>query len=423
VLQGNFELISPSSLKFSPECWLTNGLREDIRKPKEKKHKHSAVKRQCLRAENVIIEWQRTQEMLPALQEAAEKNDVRSIQARLGSPVPYESPKLRNSSALMKNQETTLAVIEAAAASASGSKSEKRALVLRNTDNWLNQLLSEWTVLSGEAPEINWDVNQDTPEELSHEDQPPAPNVEASGYGGKDRHPAKAKSDRHVDDLDVRIKRAEEELGKLRQGKRVPSLLWPPSTLTRDYQDGSVYEELEPGGIYFEKGYHYREREPRTTSAKYDVFEPERRPDVREPEKERKSTKWPEKAANDLPFNITLKFKPRAERTREKEIHAASAKARNWDQRRERMDKQSNRRAYVEDGSSSDSDTATYVAINRPLPRTSKSAYDLPPRTKSKPEPTRRPTSRREKEEDDEDKWDKIHGKAKEYIERERKKW
>jgi hypothetical protein len=447
VLQGNFELTSLSILDFSPECRLTNGLREDIRKPKEKKRKHSAVKRQCLRAENIIIEWQRAQEMLPTLREAAEEDDVRSIQARPGSTVPHESPNSRSSSTLVKNHETTLAVIEAAAASASGSKSEKRALVLRNTDNWLSQLLSEWTVLSGEAPEIERDVNQDTLEELLHEDQSPATNVESP-------EPTKVKSGEHVGDLDVRTKRAEEGLAGLHQEKRVSPLLGQSWTPTQDYWGGRIYEELEPsdfsegdhyyrereqqatsgkydpferdyyyrekepqttsgkyerdyyyrekepqttsGKHVFERDYYDREKEPQTTSGKYDVSELKRRPYVRELEKERKSTERPEKAANALPFNIAAKFKE---------------KAKQKTQERETTDKQSNRRAYVEDDSSSGPDTATYGTINKPQPRTSKPVYDLPPHTKSKPEPTRRPTLRREKEEnweteeDEEDKW------------------
>lgn len=326
--------------------------------------------------------------MLPALQEAAEKDDIRSIEARPGSTVPHESSKWRSSSALMKNQETTLAVINAAAIGASGSKSEKRALALRNTDNWLNQLLSEWTVLSGEAPEIKRDLCQNTPEELSHEGQSWVPNIEASEHGGKDHHPAKAnaKSGRNVGDLDVRIKRAEEELAKLRQEERVSSLLG-----------------LDPSDSYFEEDYHYWEKEPRTTSEKYDVFEPERRPYVREPEKERKSTKWPEKAANDLPFNLAVK------------LQKAKEGAKQSMQEKETTDKQSNRRACIEDDSGSDSDAAINATIDLSLPQTSKSAYNLPSQTKLKPERRRRPTSRREKEVD---KWQAIHRRAKEYVER-----
>src|SRR5271156_194344 len=202
----------------------------------------------------------------------------------------------------------------------------------------------------------------------------------------------------------------------------------PPSTPNREYRDGRIYEERAPNASYFDEGYRYREEDPRTTSRKYDGYERERRPDFGQPEKERKSTKWPEKTASGLPFNSALKFKVKAqkaretvkEKTREKEIHASSAKSRDRDQRSARMDKQSSRRAYVEDDySSSDSDTATYVTINRPSPpRPSNSPYDSTPRPRSKPEPLRRSTSTLEEEDEDEDKWHHMHGTAKEYIDR-----
>jgi curved DNA-binding protein CbpA len=202
----------------------------------------------------------------------------------------------------------------------------------------------------------------------------------------------------------------------------------PPSTSNREYRDGRIYEERAPNASYFEEGYRYREEEPRTTSRKYEGYERERRADFGQPEKERKSTRWPEKTASGLSFNSALKFKAKAqkardtvkEKTREKEIHASSAKSRDRDHRSARMDKQSSRRAYVEeDYSSSDSDTATYVTINRPSPsRPSKSPYDSTPRPRSKPEPPRRSTSTLDEEDEDEDKWHSIHGNAKEYIER-----
>ena len=169
----------------------------------------------------------------------------------------------------------------------------------------------------------------------------------------------------------------------------------PPSTPNREYRDGKVYEERTPNPSYFDESYRYRDEEPRTTFRKYDGYERERRPDFGQPEKERKSTKWPEKTASELPFGIALKFKVKAQKTRdavkekarekarEKEIHASSTKSRDRDHRSARMDKQSSRRAYVEDDySSSDSDTVTYATINRPSqPRPSKSPYDFTPRS------------------------------------------
>jgi curved DNA-binding protein CbpA len=201
----------------------------------------------------------------------------------------------------------------------------------------------------------------------------------------------------------------------------------PPSTPTREYRDGRIYEERGPSRSYFEEGYRYREEEPRTTSRKYNGYERERKSEFGQREKERKSTKWPEKAANDLPFNIAPKFKAKAqktgekinEKTREKETHAASARSKHQTQRKERMDKPSGRRRYIEDDSSSDSDIATYVTTKKPPPRPPKPSYDSPPCTKSKPAPTRRPTSRREEEDgDEEDRWHKLHCSAREYIER-----
>ena len=68
----------------------------------------------------------------------------------------------------------------------------------------------------------------------------------------------------------------------------------PQATPTWEYRDGRVYEEREPSGAYFDEGVRYREEEPRTTSRKYSGYERERKPDLGQPEK----------AANDLPFNI-----------------------------------------------------------------------------------------------------------------------
>jgi hypothetical protein len=229
-------------------------------------------------------------------------------------------------------------------------------------------------VLSDEAPEIERDVNQDTLEELSHEDQSPATNVESPDHSGKHHHPTKAKSGEHVGDLDIRIKRAE-EFTELRQEKRASSLLGQPSTPTRDHQDGRIYEERStpthdyqdgrvyewrsiptrddeevriyersipicdyqdartyeervPGRSYLEEGCRYREEEPRPKSRKHDVSQPERRPDVREPEKERKSAKWPEMAAYGQPFNAALKAKVKAKTTREITKHKIREKER-----------------------------------------------------------------------------------------------
>ena len=121
--------------------------REDTRRPSEKFKKREAARRQYLRAENVLVEWQRTQESLPLLQEAAERDDLYSVQAASGSKNELVLATSSKSYALVKSQSSSLAIIEAATAAATGSKSDKRALVLRNTKEWLEMLIDDWTVL------------------------------------------------------------------------------------------------------------------------------------------------------------------------------------------------------------------------------------------------------------------------------------
>ena len=150
--QGSYALTSSSS-EIPFIAWTFTNLvhsSEDSRRPSEKFAKHEAARRQYLRTENVLVEWQRTQENLPLLQEAAERDDMYSIQAASGSKNELIQATSRKSSALVKSQNNSLAVIEAAAAAATGSESDKRALVLRNTKEWLEMLLEDWTVLSQE---------------------------------------------------------------------------------------------------------------------------------------------------------------------------------------------------------------------------------------------------------------------------------
>ena len=83
---------------------------------------------------------------MPILQEAAEKDDQQSLPSDPTSSKSEAGPSSRTSAALIKVQDNTLAVIQAATASANASTSERRALVLHNTANWVDDLLHEWTV-------------------------------------------------------------------------------------------------------------------------------------------------------------------------------------------------------------------------------------------------------------------------------------
>jgi hypothetical protein len=144
----------------------------------------------------------------------------------------------------------------------------------------------------------------------------------------------------------------------------------PPWKQSSEYRDGRLYRESTPSSSYFEEGYRYRQEGPRRSSRKYDDYEP--RSSAGREEKENKNSEQREKAANNIAVNIATKLKAKAknareaanEKTRKKESHASGARPKDRDKRRSRSDIQT-RRAYVEDESSSDSDTATYVTNNR----------------------------------------------------------
>ena len=198
----------------------------------------------------------------------------------------------------------------------------------------------------------------------------------------------------------------------------------PRSTPSREFRDGRMYEERVPSGSFFEEGARYREDESRASSRKYDGYE--RRSSGGQPEKERKSSKW-DKPAAGLSFEMAFKLKKTAARAKEsvrektRESHAANAKSRDREQRRDRSEKHG-RRAYVEEDSSSDSDTVTYVST-QPA-RSSRPEQPSPQRTGSKQESPRQkssPTTPRH-DEDLEDEWERRHGSARDYIERSQKR-
>jgi hypothetical protein len=124
--------------------------RDHVGKAEERQKKQETAHRQFLRAENVIVEWQRANEKLPSLREASEREDQLQIQAGSAPPEAKEPLPSEEARSLIKVQGNTLAVIEAATVDIGRSESEKRALVLQRTASWLEQLLGEWTVLAQE---------------------------------------------------------------------------------------------------------------------------------------------------------------------------------------------------------------------------------------------------------------------------------
>ena len=67
-------------------------------KAEDRQKKQETAHRQFLRAENVIVEWQRANEKLPSLQEASEREDQLQMQAGSAPPEAKEplTPSSRN---------------------------------------------------------------------------------------------------------------------------------------------------------------------------------------------------------------------------------------------------------------------------------------------------------------------------------------
>lgn len=91
---------------------------------------------------------------------------------------PLESEEERS---LVKTPGNTLAVIKAAIIDVTGSEAEKRALVLQNTDNWVEQLLDEWTLL-----DVEQEMDEPGDEAGSYERGSRYDSTPVAKTGGKD---------------------------------------------------------------------------------------------------------------------------------------------------------------------------------------------------------------------------------------------
>ena len=190
---------------------------------------------------------------------------------------------------------------------------------------------------------------------------------------------------------------------------------------SREFREGTYFEERVPSSSYFDVHERFEEPSPRASARKYDEYE--RRSSTKSSEKDRKpkGSRW-EKPAAGMSFEAAFLLKKKAtqakervrDKAREREGQAAKAKTRDRDERKDRSEKQS-RRAFVVDAGDSDSDTATYVS-------TTSRAFRPSPRPSRKSEPIRRasperPRSYREEGYDSyDDKWERQHASVREYI-------
>ncbi len=190
----------------------------------------------------------------------------------------------------------------------------------------------------------------------------------------------------------------------------------PQFSAAREYRDGQYYEERVPrGAAFLDEEDRYREEPPRASVRKGDNYERKSSGGY----SEQKSTGW---KAGGISIDIALKMQKRAasakEKVKERDVRNATAKARDQERMRDASDKYNGRRAYVEDDSSSDSDTATYVSVNRKAAKSS-SASSTPRRSKS--DQPRRKESKYSDDDDDDwsrDKHQDWHASARDYIQK-----
>lgn len=214
------------------------------------------------------------------------------------------------------------------------------------------------------------------------------------------------------------------ELRKEALGREVPvrgasyPTRTPQYSAPREFRDGHYYEERKPmDAAFFDEEDRFRE-EPLRSSGRKGANTYERK--TPGGYSETKPTGW---KAGGIPIDFAIKMQRRAasarEKVKERDARAATAKSRDQERRRDASDKHTSRRAYVEDDSSSDSDTATYSSVNR-KPARAPTASSTPRRSNSD-QPRRKETRYTDDDADDDDDWSRdkhqdLHASAREYI-------
>ena len=196
------------------------------------------------------MEWQRTQENFLVLREAADQNDLPSIQAVGQAEKPAKAALSKDANALVRFNDTTLAVIDTATSAAAGSESDKRALVLQNTADWLEQLINEWMVppsrsteghQSAERPSSRGAVHNNSTASPVNETVKDGPGIRGQRSTSERLDKVKADSEVLLELLEERRQRnlAEDETELLRRtARRVqdPIPPFPGPNISRTYQ-------------------------------------------------------------------------------------------------------------------------------------------------------------------------------------------
>jgi curved DNA-binding protein CbpA len=216
----------------------------------------------------------------------------------------------------------------------------------------------------------------------------------------------------------------------------------------REFRAEGIYEERRPEDYFGSRESftgssrdRFEDEPPRASSRKYEVpDERERRSSTKTSESSKsKKSAW-DAGASGMSLKMGLKFQAKAKSARDrvserkeqekrekeldKEKKAAKAKFRDQEQRRDRLDK-AHRRVYVEDDSSSDSDTATQVTdatVRGPRVETVRPSSKSSPRSSIGQEEPRRSSerSRRHRDDDDDDEyadsWEERYKGAADYM-------
>jgi curved DNA-binding protein CbpA len=190
----------------------------------------------------------------------------------------------------------------------------------------------------------------------------------------------------------------------------------PQFSTAREYRDGHYYEERVPmyPAFFEDEDNRFREEPTRVSARKGDTYE--RKTSGAYTVKKSTGGK-----VGGISIDIQMKMQKKAasakEKVKERDARAATAKNRDQERRRVASDKHNSRRAYVENDSSSDSDTATYASVNRKAAKAPSTSFT--PRRSKSDQPRRRETKYNDDEDDwSQDKHQDLHASARDYIQK-----
>ena len=96
------------------------------------------------------MERQQAHERLPDLEAAAQREDTSSTSKKSPTSKSKEAAHSQQGACIATHHGGTLARIDASAAAISGTRDERRSLVLQRAGTWLDRLVQEWTILVSE---------------------------------------------------------------------------------------------------------------------------------------------------------------------------------------------------------------------------------------------------------------------------------